>query len=176
MDTAQAAGVRVSFDTNFRRSLWSIDRARAVMNDVMSRTDICLPSYDDVAAITGLAEPHALVDHCLRLGARIVALKLGSRGVIVADDSHRELIAPHPCKPVDATGAGDAFGGAFVARLVAGDALAVAARYASVAAAISTEGYGAVDPIPTADTVFSALSGQHPDHPGRSTDEPDPAA
>ena len=41
---AREAGVRVSFDTNLRLKLWPIDRARAVMADVMRLTDICLPS------------------------------------------------------------------------------------------------------------------------------------
>ncbi len=66
-------------------------------------------------------------------------------------------IAPHPCRAVDATGAGDAFGGAFVARLVAGDGLESAGRYAAAAAALSTEGYGAVAPIPNAARVREAL-------------------
>ena len=53
-----------------------------------------------------------------------------------------------PADAVDATGAGDTFGGAFVARRVAGDGLREAGEYAAVAAALSTEGYGAVAPIP----------------------------
>ena len=154
---ARAAGVQVSFDTNLRLKLWPIDRARAVMTDVMRSCDICLPSIDDVNAITGISEPDALVDHCLSLGAKIVALKLGERGAIVADGSQRHRIASHPCKPVDATGAGDTFGGAFVTRLVAGDDLLAAGRYAVVAAALSTEGYGAVDPIPHASRVRAAI-------------------
>jgi 2-dehydro-3-deoxygluconokinase len=129
------------------------------MNDVIARCDLCLPSLDDVAAITGLKEPDALVDHCLRLGARTVVLKMGEQGAIVADAQRRERIAPHRCTPVDATGAGDTFGGAFVARWVAGDDAVAAARYAAVAAALSTEGYGAVDPIPHAAQVRAALKG-----------------
>lgn len=159
IDAARAAGVMVSFDTNLRRKLWSIDRARAVIHDVIGRCDLCLPSYDDVVAITDLTDPDALVDHCLRLGAKIVALKLGADGALVADDRERHRIAAHPCRPVDATGAGDTFGGALAARLVAGDALADAARYASVAAALSTEGYGAVEPIPRAEQVRAAMAG-----------------
>ena len=58
---------------------------------------------------------------------------------------------------VDATGAGDTFGGAVLARLVAGDSLQAAARYAGVAAALSTQGYGAVEPIPTAAQVRAAM-------------------
>jgi len=73
-----------------------------------------------------------------------------------APTSHR--IAPHPCSPVDATGAGDTFGGAFVSRLIAGDSLRQAAHYAAVAAALSTEGYGAVEPIPHSDRVLAALA------------------
>ncbi|TFZ07379.1 sugar kinase [Ramlibacter henchirensis] len=157
IDIARNAGVQVSFDTNLRLKLWGVDRARAVMTDVMKRCDICLPSLDDVAAISGLRDPDALVDWCLGLGAKIVALKLGHEGAVVADAHQRHRIAPHPCKVVDATGAGDTFGGAFIARLLAGDALPTAGRYASVAAALSTEGYGAVEPIPTADRVRAAM-------------------
>jgi 2-dehydro-3-deoxygluconokinase len=157
IEMARQAGVKVSFDTNLRLKLWSIDRARAVMNDVMRLADICLPSYDDVRAITGIADPDALVDHCLAAGARTVALKLGEQGAIVADAGQRHRIDPFPCRPVDATGAGDTFGGAFVARLIAGDSLLDAGRYAAAAAALSTEGYGAVAPIPRAADVRAAL-------------------
>ncbi len=159
IDTARSAGVRVSFDTNLRLKLWPIERARAVMRKVMALTDICLPSLDDMTALTGLVEPEAIVDHCLGLGAGIVALKLGAAGALVADAAQRFRIAPHPCNAVDATGAGDTFGGAFVARLLAGDAIDAAGRYAAVAAALSTEGYGAVEPIPSAARVRAALAG-----------------
>lgn len=154
---ARAAGVLIAFDTNLRLRLWPKDRARAVMTDVIDLADICLPSYDDVVAITGITDPEAIVDWCLARGTRTVALKLGSDGAIVADRDQRHRIAPHPCKPVDATGAGDTFGGAFVARLVAGDSIATAGRYAAVAAALSTEGFGAVAPIPTSAAVRRAL-------------------
>jgi 2-dehydro-3-deoxygluconokinase len=59
---------------------------------------------------------------------------------------------------VDATGAGDTFGGSFVTRLLRGDDLATAGRYAAVAAALSTTGFGAVAPIPSADQVKKALA------------------
>jgi 2-dehydro-3-deoxygluconokinase len=154
---ARAAGVTVSFDTNLRLKLWPLDTARAVMREAMAACDVCLPSLDDLVALTGLREPEALVDHCLALGASVVGLKLGAAGAIVADASQRHRIAPHPCRPVDATGAGDTFGGAFMARRLAGDDLPTAGRYAAVAAALSTEGWGAVAPIPRAAQVRGAL-------------------
>lgn len=164
IEIARAAGVRVAFDTNLRLKLWPVARARAVMRELMRQADICLPSLEDVAALSGLSDPEALLDWCLALSPQVVALKLGAGGALVADGRQRIRIPPHPCQPVDATGAGDTFAGALLARLVAGDGLETAARYASVAAALSTEGYGAVAPIPRADAVRAALAAQAAAH------------
>ena len=161
IDAARSAGTQVSFDTNLRLKLWPLGRARAVMTDVLRRCDIALPSWDDITAITGLDAPEAIVDHCLALGAKTVALKLGAAGALVADARERHRIPPFPCTPVDATGAGDTFGGAFIARRVAGDGLLEAGRYAACAAALSTQGYGAVAPIPHASDVRAALANQN---------------
>jgi 2-dehydro-3-deoxygluconokinase len=158
VEIAKAAGVKVCFDTNLRLKLWPLPRARAVMREMIRQSDICLPSYDDVAAISGLKDADALLDWCRDLGAGVVALKLGAEGALLSDGKIRLRIPPHPCKVVDATGAGDTFGGALLARLVAGDELEAAGRYATVAAALSTEGYGAVEPIPTAARVQAAMN------------------
>ena len=155
---AHEAGTQVSFDTNLRLKLWPLAEARAAIEAAIGRADICLPSADDMTALTGLVDADAIVDHCLRLGAKTVALKCGAAGAIVGDAGRRERIAPFRCRAVDATGAGDVFGGAFIARLVAGDDLATAGRYAAAAAALSTEGYGAVAPIPRAAQVVAALA------------------
>jgi len=157
IEAARAAGTLVSFDTNLRLRLWTKDRARAVMTDVIGMSDICLPSLDDIAAVAGMSDPDSLVDFCLAQGAKIVALKLGADGALVADAGSRHRIGPKPCAPVDATGAGDAFGGAFLARIAAGDGIEAAGHYAAMAAALSTEGYGAVEPIPRAAKVLDAL-------------------
>ncbi len=162
IEMARAAGVTVSFDTNLRRKLWALPRARALIREAISRCDICLPSQEDMLTLTGIDDADALVDHCLQLGARAVALKLGAAGALVADARQRHRIAPHPCKSVDATGAGDTFGGSFVARWLAGDELLAAGRYAAVAAALSTVGYGAVAPIPTAEATRQAMQRTQP--------------
>ena len=61
---------------------------------------------------------------------------------------------------VDATGAGDCFAGAAIARLVAGDALLDAVRYANAAAALTTTAYGAIGAIPNRDRVKAFLAAQ----------------
>ncbi|HEV3422262.1 MAG TPA: sugar kinase [Paraburkholderia sp.] len=156
---ARANGVRVSFDTNLRLKLWPLARARAVMLEAIRHTDICLPSWDDVTVLTGLTGRDEIVDFLLALGPRVVALKLGRQGAYVATPQARRLVPGHVVNAVDATGAGDCFGGAFIARIVAGDDPFAAARYANVAAALSTQGFGAVAPIPDRATVEKVLAG-----------------
>ncbi|WP_028224792.1 sugar kinase [Paraburkholderia ferrariae] len=158
IDLVHAGGGQVSFDTNLRLKLWPLPRARAVMSEVLRATDICLPSWDDVTALTGLDDRDAIVDWLLARGPRVVALKLGKEGAYVATAGERRLVPGRAVAAVDATGAGDCFGGAFIARLVSGDDPFAAARYANTAAALSTLGFGAVAPIPRREAVEAMLA------------------
>ncbi len=149
---AKAAGVRVSYDTNLRLKLWPLPRARAIINAAAAEADILLPGHDDAAALTGLSDPEAIVEHYLALGPSIVALTLGKEGALIGVRSaagiERRTIAAWPVEAVDATAAGDTFDGAFLAEIVAGRDPFEAASYANAAAALSTLGYGAVAPMP----------------------------
>ena len=158
MAQARAAGVMVSFDTNLRLRLWPLARARAITREALRLCDVCLPSWDDITALLDCHERDAIVDLLLDEGVQLIALKMGARGCYVATPEQRTLVPPHVVDAVDATGAGDCFGGAFVARLVAGDDALEAARYANVAAALSTTGYGAVAAIPRAEVVYAELA------------------
>lgn len=158
MAEAKKGGARIAFDTNLRLRLWPRDRARAVISEAIAQCDICLPGLDDMTALTGFSTPDAILDYCHARGPKLVILKLGAEGALVSENGSVTRIPPHPCRPVDATGAGDCFAGAFLARLLAGDTPVAAARYAGVAAALSTEGYGAVEPIPHASAVLAAMA------------------
>jgi 2-dehydro-3-deoxygluconokinase len=149
--------VKVSYDTNLRLRLWDLDTARRTIDATIARCDVALPSLDDSQQLTGLSAPDAIVDHYLRLGAPLVALKMGAEGALVATSAKRTRIAPYRVDAVDATGAGDTFDGSFLARLLAGDDPEAAGRYANVAAALSTRGYGAIAAIPRAADVLREL-------------------
>ena len=158
VEIARRRKVLVSYDTNLRLKLWPLARARAIIHEAMKSADIALPGLDDARHLTGLEQPDAIVDFYLRLGARIVALTLGKEGALVATPQRRERVAAMRVDAVDATGAGDAFDGAFLAEFLrAGDPFA-AARFANVAAALSTRGYGAVPPLPTRAQTLAALA------------------
>jgi len=158
IESARQAGCEVAYDTNLRLKLWSLERARAVMHGAIERCTVALPSVDDSRILTCLDDPDAIADFYLRRGPRVVALKMGADGALVATADRRERIAPMRVEAIDATGAGDTFDGAFLARLAAGDDPFEAARYANAAAALTTTGYGAVAPIPAVDAVRKLLA------------------
>ncbi|MDQ0119559.1 ribokinase [Pseudarthrobacter defluvii] len=96
-------------------------------------------------------------------GVQQVLVTLGSQGSVVLDSlvSHgARVIRVHPTTvgAVDTTGAGDAFTGAVAVRLAAGDALADAAAFASVAAALATTRKGTQAAYPEAADVERRLS------------------
>jgi len=159
IEIAKAAGVKLSYDTNLRPALWPRARAAAVIHAAIAQADIALPSLDDARALTGLEAPEAIAEFYLKLGCPLVLLKQGKDGVLVATpDAGRAVIPPCRVKAVDATGAGDAFAGAFLARTLAGDPPLEAARYANACAALSTTGYGAVAPLPRPEAVRALLA------------------
>lgn len=158
MRIIRKAGGRVSYDTNLRLKLWPLDRARAVIHAAVAQSDIILPGVDDATQLTGLTDPDAIVDTYLNLGASVVALTLGPDGTLVATPDERQHVPGRRVTAVDATGAGDTFDGAFLARLIAGDTPFQAAHYANAAAALSTQGYGGVAPMPVKSAVDAFLA------------------
>jgi 2-dehydro-3-deoxygluconokinase len=150
IDAARAGGAKISYDTNLRLKLWPLARAKAIIFETLREADWALPGLDDAKLLFGHDDPSRIADACHALGSAIVVVKLGRGGCLVSDGARREHVGGVRVSAVDATGAGDCFDGAFAARMVAGDDVFTAARYANTAAAIATTGYGAVAPLPRA--------------------------
>lgn len=159
---AGASGTRISYDLNFRPPLWGAEQALAGAREVLAHADLFLPSIDEVQALAGWSAPQDVIRWSHDQGARQVALKLGAAGAWVSDGREITLLPPHPVQPVDATGAGDCFAGALLARLAAGDTLVQAAQAATIAAALSTQGRGAVAPLPRWAAVRALMPAQTP--------------
>jgi 2-dehydro-3-deoxygluconokinase len=158
ISAAKESGVRVSYDPNLRLKLWPLPRARAVILATAAQCDWFLPSLDEARALSGLTEHRSILAWCHAQGAPVVVLKCGRDGAAVSDGHRVEFIAPHRVRAVDATGAGDCFDGAFVARATQGDDPFAAARYANAAAALATTGFGAVAPLPRDGDVRALLA------------------
>ena len=138
--------------------------------DVLELVDVLTPNEHEAAALAG----QSVTDHrsalaaarrLQQLGCRQVIVTRGSAGCTVvddtavkgnaADDSAFELPAL-AVQPVDTTAAGDAFNGALAVRLSEGASLVEAARWASVAAAISVTRPGAQPSLPQRDEIAAA--------------------
>ncbi|MFJ6995895.1 carbohydrate kinase family protein [Streptomyces sp. NPDC003090] len=118
MADARERGVPVSVDpasTGFVGEL-GVDR----FLDAVAGAEVLFPNADEAALLTGLASPEAAAA-ALSRRHRLVAVTLGARGALVAEAG--EVVARVPARrmrPVDTTGAGDAFAGAFLAARLAG--------------------------------------------------------
>jgi 2-dehydro-3-deoxygluconokinase len=157
MDAARAARVQVSYDTNLRLRLWPLARAQAVIEAAIARCDVLFMSVEEGEQLGAGSDPAQVLAWCHAHGAPRVALKLGKDGAIGSDGTRTLTIAGHAVQAVDATGAGDCFAGALLARLAAGDDFWRALHYANAAAALTCTGYGAVAPLPRPDAVHRLL-------------------
>ena len=158
IEAAKGAGAAFVYDSNLRLRLWPLARARAVITATLAKADYFLLSLEDAEALCGFKDPAAILDWCHGAGAGVVVLKLGADGVIGSDSSRSERIAGHKVACVDATGAGDCFAGALLARMAAGEDFWRSLHYANAAAALTTTGYGAVAPLPRPPAVLELLS------------------
>jgi len=159
---ARAAGARVSYDPNLRSALWSLEDARSTVIETIALADEFLPGLEELSKLSGLHAPEDLVAWAHQQGTKVVVMKMGIEGVMVSDGSQIQKIPAFPVKAVDATGAGDCFNGAYLARRARGEDVFASARWAVASAALSTQGYGAVAPLPTearvAEFMKSALA------------------
>lgn len=150
---ARSAGTRISYDPNLRLKLWTLDEARQEIIATIAQCDVFLPSIDDVQTVSGLDDAEEIVRWCHDQGAPLVVLKLGPDGCLVSDGRTLTNVPGFAVHAIDATGAGDCFDGSFLTHWLQHDNAVSAARWACAAAAISTTGYGAVDPLPSTSEV-----------------------
>jgi len=93
----------------------------------------------------------------LRRGARTAIVQAGDEGDLLLEHGRETWLPRRDVERVDATGAGDAFIGAFAAMLAEGCPVAEAGRFASAAAALATTKLGAQAALPTREAVERLL-------------------
>lgn len=105
--------------------------------------------------------PAKIANALLKKGPQAVVLKLGGRGVYLADrNGMHDQIEAFPVHAVDTTAAGDAFNGAFATALMLGKPSLEAARFGAAAAAVSVTRAGAQPSMPALIEVQQMLSGK----------------
>ena len=83
--------VLISYDTNLRFKLWSLELTRETIQKTIPFSDFLFPSLEDSIILSELTEQTDIVEYYLKIGAKLVALKLGSEDVLVAniDSCHK---------------------------------------------------------------------------------------
>ena len=138
---AKAKGLTVSCDLNFRKNLWTSEKAGQVMGGLMEYVDVCIANEEDAADVFGIAasgsnvtsgklnpEGYKEVARKLteRFGFRQVAITL--RGSITANDNNwagmlytegeAYFSKNYLIHIVDRVGGGDSFGGGLIHALL----------------------------------------------------------
>jgi len=129
---AKELGVKVSFDVNYRRKLWTPDEANACLVPMMEHVDFLITTEEDTAIVFGIKEAtyqDVAVKLNQRFGFEVVAITLREDLSVLrnnwsafayADGKFHES-AKYYCELIDRVGAGDSFTAGFIYGYLTGD-------------------------------------------------------
>lgn len=107
-------GGMISFDPNLRKEILDAPGLREAMKEILTMTDLFLPSGAELFLLTEAQEAEAAVKELLGHGIQVVVHKQGDKGARYYDASGSRFAPAFRVEEIDPTGAGDCFGGAFV--------------------------------------------------------------
>ncbi|MDO9921737.1 aminoimidazole riboside kinase [Glaesserella parasuis] len=151
------AGGLVSFDPNLRESLWSsLDEMKKVVNSVVAMADVLKFSEEELILLTNTTNLEDATKEVTSLyPEKLIIITLGKDGAIYHLNGKSQVVAGKALKPVDTTGAGDAFMSGLLAGLSQvsnwkeSDAVLVEViRKANASGALATTAKGAMSALP----------------------------
>jgi fructokinase len=149
---AKQHGMMVSCDPNLRLPLWpSASAARAGMRLALRHAQVVKISQEEVDFLGQMPR------------APLVVVTRGARGGTVMENNRRSFDFPAlTVKPVDSTGAGDAFVAGLLYGLLRGLPLAETIRIAAACGALATLRRGAIPAMPTLAAVKRCITSEFP--------------
>ena len=167
VQTARENGSLISYDPNYRASLWrSEEDAKEQMRSLIPYVDIMKISDEETALLTGHEDPDEAADALLAQGVSCVLVTLGSQGALMKTEKFRVQEKGKARKAVDTTGAGDAFWGGILSRFAFYSANPKElteeqgrefVRFANAVAGLCVEKRGAIPAMPTLEQVMNEL-------------------
>ena len=145
---AKELNVKLSFDLNFRTDIFgSIEKAKSAYKSIIDVSDILKFSDDELKSYTGQDD----IDDAIKSFYKpdqLIVVTLGSRGSIAFYNGESVFVPSEKVKPIDTTGAGDAFFGTFLANIegkrYSKDLFLSAMQNSNVAGANATQFMGAI--------------------------------
>jgi len=150
----------ISFDPNFRGDLWKGEENAFVKKCIpfIEKSHLCKFSKEEAELISGKKELHDACNFFHDLGVKIVTITLGGEGTLLSTTTLKKVVPSIKVKPVDTTGAGDAFIGCLlyqianiknIQQIFEDEKLLInMVKMANKAGAITTTNYGAIPSLP----------------------------
>ena len=162
-ETAKKHGAIISYDPNYRASLWS-DEATAIerMLEPLGLVDVLKVSDEELPLLTGTTDLEAGSKLLADRGIALVLVTLGANGAFYRFGGKTGHVPGVKVKVGDTNGAGDTFFGATLAQLakydrlddITTDALEQIISVSNKAASITTSRHGAIPAMPSFEEVF----------------------
>jgi fructokinase len=164
---ARSAGALISFDVNYRPSLWTTpEEARPIIEAMIPSVHLLKVNETELTLLCGSEDVGKGSRELLERGPQACVVTLGPQGSYfrVADGGGH--VPGFAVRAVDATGCGDAFIAALLTRLLAAgdwrqhfgaDEMRRLVRYANAAGALTAQKLGVIPALPTADEVEAFL-------------------
>lgn len=155
---AKEKGKLVSFDVNYRTDIFpDTETAIKTYKEIIELADIVKFSEDEVEIFTN--------EYVDSLKDKLLCISLGGNGSMYRFNDLESHVKSIKVKPVDTTGAGDAFYAGILANISTlkkeewtKDLLDKAFKFGNICGALNTLGKGAIDNLPTKDEVLEKIS------------------
>lgn len=164
MRQIKAAGGFVSFDPNLRDEVWpNHDDIKPIVNQAIKLADVVKFSDDELMYLTDTDSLQSGLKIIEGYNNTLVLVTQGAKGALVIFDRKQRLIAGQAVKPVDTTGAGDAFVGGLLAKLsqttdwVNHETIESAVKWANGCGALATTQKGAMTALPTQQALIDYI-------------------
>ena len=166
--TAKENGAIISYDPNYRASLWTCEEAaKEQMRSLIPYVDIMKISDEETALLTDFAEPEKAAAALGRQGVTLAVVTLGAEGAYVSKDGKGLLVPGFKSSAVDTTGAGDSFWGGFLYQVcrsgkrpeeISLEEAAEFAKFANGVASLCVERRGGIPAMPELSEVMERIA------------------
>lgn len=169
MKIAKAAGSLLSYDPNLRLPLWpSEEAARKEIMSIWNLADVIKISEDEITFLTGGDDPYdddVVLQKLFHPNLKLLVVSEGPNGCRYYTQEFKGRVGGVKVKPVDTTGAGDAFVSGLLNSLASDltllkdeKKLREALLFANACGAITVTERGAIPAMPSMDAVQDLLS------------------
>jgi len=160
MKKCKQSNIFISYDLNYRSSLWSKEYFKSIAFYTISNFANLVSLNLSEAEVLGLkGKPKEIVKQILVMGPKMVALKLGKDGCVIGS-SEEGIYYGEPFKvqsTLETTGAGDSLTAAVIVGILERMELKKMTRFANAVASIVCSSIGSTVGQPTRDNVEKFL-------------------